>query len=245
MVLLPADIEGKFIVGDIGDLDLILCLEVVDELLDSEGSLDFKLVPGCPVLWDGNGLGEEDRIHFLVLSLGGWEWFGEEPEWEGEVDEAVLHLGEWLLEEGLDDLESDGSDDHGRGGGEGGNDFSGDQFDLEIIDLLDGVVSGSEVSDRPDEFDVPVGWVILLELDGSELSTGIGGNSLVLELLDKLGTDWFVILSLLDGGVLLISLDGYLLGLEGFDVDTAQYGFNLVEVIAVVQTKHESVDVGC
>lgn len=217
---------------------------MVDELLDSEGSLDFKLVPGCPVLWDGNGLGEEDWVHFLVLSLGGWEWFGEEPEWEGEVDEAVLHLGEWLLEEGLDDLESDGSDDHGRGGGEGGNDFSGDQFDLEIIDLLDRVVSGSEVSDRPDEFDVPVGWVILLELDGSELSTGIGGNSLVLELLDKLGTDWFVILSLLDGGVLLISLDGHLLGLEGFDVDAAQDGFDLVEVLAVVQTEHKSVDVG-
>eukprot|EP00964_Phaeocystis_antarctica_P140732 scaffold105616_cov34-Phaeocystis_antarctica.AAC.1 len=54
--------------------------------------------------------------------------------------------------------------DHGRGGGDGGDDLAGDLLGLVPVGLADLVVARAQVGAGRDEVDVVVGVVVLLEL---------------------------------------------------------------------------------
>ena len=62
------------------------------------------------------------------------------PRGQREVDGHVLEDLRLLAEQVLDDLDADCSDDHGSSGGDGGDDLSSDELDLEVVHFLDLVV---------------------------------------------------------------------------------------------------------
>ena len=123
--------------GQHGDLQPVLFLEVVHELLQRHLALDVEPVPQSPV-----------RV--VVLLDGGRDGLGKAEEGEGKVHEPVLEdlhdlgpgsgrAGGRLVGEGLEpglvahqlvELEAHEPGDQGRGRGDGRDDLAGDQFAL-------------------------------------------------------------------------------------------------------------------
>lgn len=151
--------------GDHGDLDLVGLFEVILHLLDGHRTLDVDLLPLGEFSWDDADGAAHDRVELFVLIDDGLNGVVKHPKRKSQVDSHILVGVCWLLQNVFDDLNADGSYNHGCCGGNGGDDLACDQLYLEVVDLVDLVVSSSQVGDSAHELNMPVGWVVFLELD--------------------------------------------------------------------------------
>ena len=119
--------------------------------------------------WNAFDGSAHDGVELFVLVDDGRQWVVEDPEGKGQVNGHIFVGFCLFVQQEFDDFDTDGSNDHGSGGGDGGDDLSGDKLDLEVVDFFNLVVSGSEIGDTGDEFDVVVGWVVLFEFDWCSL----------------------------------------------------------------------------
>lgn len=115
--------------------------------------------------WDGLDGAQEDLVVLFVLVFDGGEGVAEHPQRQGEVHEGVLVDLVLEVEDVLDDLDTDCADHHCGCRGDGRDNLTSDELDLEVIDLLDLVVPGSEVGDTAHLLNVEVGGIILLKLN--------------------------------------------------------------------------------
>ena len=71
----------------------------------------------------------------------------------------------------LEHFETNSTDNHSSGGGNGRNDLSGNELDLVSRNFFNAVVSGSQVGNSGDEVNVEVGIIILFEFNSVDLSS--------------------------------------------------------------------------
>lgn len=185
-----------------------------------------------------------DGVELFVLVHNGREGVVEDPEGKGQVDGHVLVGFCLFVQEELDDFHPDCSDDHGSGGGNGGDDLSGDELDLEVVHFLDLVVPGSQVRDSGDEFDVVVGWVIFLEFDWGSLPRRVWLD--LFEMFDQFFDFLFILLVENWGFVflfLLVNLDFDIFINELLGFNSCCELFDLIVVSVHGNIEHESENV--
>jgi hypothetical protein len=82
-----------------------------------------------------------DWVEFLVFVHDWWQGVVENPEWQGQVDCYVLVNFGWFVQQELDDFDTDCTDDHCSCCGDGWDDLTSNQFNLEVVNFFDLVVS--------------------------------------------------------------------------------------------------------
>jgi len=91
-----------------------------------------------------NGLdgSAHDGIEFLISVDNSFNGIVENPKRKGQVDCHVFVGSTLLTEQEFDYFNTNSTDDHGGSSGDGRNNFTCDQLDLEVICLFDLVVTG-------------------------------------------------------------------------------------------------------
>ena len=112
-----------------------------------------------------------DRIIVLISVFDGRRGFRENPQRNGQVTEGISVDTDILTANHLVHFETDGTDDHSSGGGNSGNNLSGNELNLVSRNFFDGVVSGSQVGNSGDEVNVEVAIIVLFEFNGVDLSS--------------------------------------------------------------------------
>lgn len=135
------------------------------EFLESERTFDIDFIPLCEFSWNDLDWSAHDWVELLIGVYDGLKRVVEDPKRESQVDSHVLEDLGLLAEQELDDLDTDGTDDHGSGGGNGGDDLSGDELHLEVVDFLDLVVAGSKVANSGHELDMEIAGIVFFELN--------------------------------------------------------------------------------
>ena len=111
---------------------------------------------GMFTCWDGLDRHVEDRVELLVLVLDWLNGLTEDPVGESKGAERVSEACMWLSYNELVKLHAAGSDNHGCGGSDGGDDLSCNELDSVSWGLLDVVVSGSEVGEGGHEVNMAI-----------------------------------------------------------------------------------------
>ena len=153
---------------------------------------------GC-TCWDGFYWAGHDRVEFFVGDLDGRKWVVEYPERKCQINSNILVSFRTFLEQVLNNFNTNSTDYHGSSGRNSRNNLPSNKLNLEIVNLVNLIISSSQIRNTTHKLNVPVSGIIFLELNDCGSVDGVNWNfeKLVVKVLDL-------------GFILFVDFDGLL-----------------------------------
>jgi len=153
------------------DVNFDIFLKVVNHFLDGDrADINNSLVVDGVRIWDGFCLAHGDWVVIFRFDFVDLSRLREQEQRKSQVNKSVFDvLDSSVALDELEDFSSDGTGDHGSGGGDGWDDLSSNHLSLLFVRNWDLIIGGSQVGTGVDEGDMEVVIIIFFELCSTKI----------------------------------------------------------------------------